>query len=173
LQEEVRAARAANADQAATSREASGTSSQFYGLYFSRGQWMAEFGSGGERVFLGRYDEEVVAARAVDDWLQANGRVAVNLDENGSPLAWQQTYVSIYTGVSKNHNRWQAKIKVDKKWEPLGTFDTQTEAAQAYDTRARQLRNPRRGTNFRLDGTCNEVGPRGKVLTEVEEVPAS
>jgi len=173
LQEEVRTARAANTDQAAKSREASGTSSQFYGLYFFRGQWHAQVRSGGGRVYIGLYVDEVVAARAVDVWLQANGRDPVNLDANGSPLAWQKTYASIYTGVTKNRKRWQAKIKIDKKDVPLGTFDTQIEAALAYDSRARELRNPRRGTNFRLDGTCNEVGPRGKVLTEVEEVPAS
>ena len=173
MQEEVRAARAANADQAATSREASGTTSQFYGVHFFRGQWRGRVRRGGQKVHIGQYDEEVVAARAVDVWLEDNGRDPVNLDANGSPLAWQKTYVSIYAGVSKNRNRWQARIKIDKKDVPLGTFDTQIEAALAYDSRARELRNPRRGTNFRLDGTCNEVGPRGKVLTEVEEVPAS
>ena len=49
-------------------------------------------------------------------------------------------------------------------------FVTQREAALAFDRRARQIG---RGTNFRADGTCNELGKKGKVLTQVEEGPAS
>ncbi len=67
----------------------------------------------------------------------------------------------------------RARIKVDRKKENLGTYVTQKEAALAYDRRARQLRNPRRGTNFRKDGTCNELGRNGKVVPQVEDEPGS
>ena len=63
--------------------------------------------------------------------------------------------------------RWQARIWVDGK-ENLSSFVTQKAAALAFDRRARELG---RGTNFRLDGTCNEL-VRGKVATQVEDEPA-
>ena len=83
-------------------------------------------------------------------------------------MDWQTNYASIYVGVHKNKGKWQARISVGGKNEPLGTFDTQKEAALARDERARQLG---RGTNIRADGTCNEL-VRGKVVTQVEDEPA-
>ena len=175
MQEAERAARAANADQAAATKEATGETSQFYGVYLDKStrMWKAAVWRGGTMHFIGRFDDEVAAARAVDVWLLANRRRRVNLDDDGQPLARQSTYASIYVGVFKNGGNWLARISVNNKSENLGTFVTQREAALAYDRRARKLRNPRRGTNFRLDGTCNEVGKKGKVLTQVEEGPAS
>ncbi len=66
--------------------------------------------------------------------------------------------------------KWRARIKVGDEHETLGTYHTQKAAALAYDWRARQLG---RGTNFRLDGTCNELGTKGKVVKQVEDEPAS
>ena len=170
------AARAANADQAAASKEATGEYSQFYGVTFdksNRRRWKAAVWHSGSAHNIGRFDDEVAAARAVDVWLLANGRRRVNLDDDGEALERQSTFDSIYVGVHKSGGSWLAFIKVNNKTENLGTFVTQREAALAYDERARQLRNPRRGTNFRADGTCNELGAKGKVRTQVEEGPAS
>ena len=166
------AARAANADQAAASKEATGETSQFYGVTFdkSNGRWMARVRRGGTRHFIDYFDDEVAAARAVDEWLSANGRRRVNLDDDGEALERQSTFDSIYVGVHKSGGSWLAFIKVNNKTENLGTFVTQKEAALARDERARQLG---RGTNFRADGTCNELGAKGKVLTQIEEGPAS
>ena len=149
------AARAANVDQAAASKEATGKYSQFYGVVFDTRarRWKASVWRGGTMHTIGRFDDEVDAARAVDEWLLANERRRVNLDDDGSPLERQSTYDSIYVGVHKNKGNWQAQIRVNKRYENLGTFVTQREAALAFDRRARQLRNPRRGTNFRADGT--------------------
>jgi hypothetical protein len=119
---------------------------------------------------IGYYDDELDAARDVDKWLMANGRRRVNLDADDKPLEWQTTYASIYVGVHKDGGKWRARIKVDGKWESPGTYVTQKEAALAYDRRARLLG---RGTNFRNDGACNELGARGKVVPQVEDEPAS
>ncbi len=176
MQEGERAARAVRNDEAAASKEATGkTSRLFFGVYWNKGKskWRACVWSGGKDHHIGYYDDEVAAARDVDKWLVANKRRPVNLDADDKPLEWQTTYASIYVGVHKHEGKWQAHIKVGNKLENLGTFATQKEAAVAYDRRARQLRNPRRGTNFRLDGTCNELGRRGKVLTQVEDEPGS
>jgi hypothetical protein len=106
----------------------------------------------------------------IDKWLLANGRRPVNLADDDTPLEWQTTYGSIYVGVFKNRGMWRARIKVRGEYENLGTYRTQKEAALAFDRRARQVG---RGTNFRKDGTCNELGTKGKVVLQVEDKPAS
>ena len=175
MQEEERAARAVRGDEAAATKEATGKTSRFFGVTWStqRRRWEADVWRGGKMHHIGGYDDELAAARDVDKWLLANGRRRVNLDDKDMPLEQtSKTYGSIYVGVYKHGGKWIARIKVGDKLEPHGTFATQKEAALAYDRRARQLRNTRRGTNFRLDGTCNELGRRGKVVTQVEDKPA-
>jgi hypothetical protein len=171
LQEEERAARAARGDEAAATKKATGKTSRFFGVTWKKRirRWKAQVCRGGKMHTIGRYDDEVAAARAVDTWLLANGRRPVNLDDDDTPLEWQTNYASIYVGVHRNKGSWMARIKVHGKYENLGTYRTQKEAALAFDRRARLLG---RGTNFRLDGTCNELGRRGKVLTQVEDEPA-
>ncbi len=175
MQEEERAARAVRGDEAAASKEATGATSPFFGVHWNKQwrRWHAQVWHGGKIHHIGSYDDELAAARDVDKWLLANGRRRVNLADDDTLLEWQTTYDSTYVGVHKHRGKWQALIKVGGTLEPHGTFDTQKEAALAYDRRARQLRNPRRGTNFRLDGTCNELGKRGKVVTQVEDEPGS
>ncbi len=174
MQEEERAARIAKGDEAAATKKATGETSRFFGVGWDKWmtRWHAQVWRGGKLHHIGWYDDEVAAAREVDKWLMANERRRVNLADDDKPLEWQTTYASIYVGVYKHRGKWQAQIKVGDKLEFPGTFTTQKEAALAYDRRARQLRNPRRGTNFRLDGTCNELGRRGKVVPQVEDEPA-
>ncbi len=157
-------------DEAAASKEATGKTSRFYGVYWNKEKrmWQARVWHSGKMHTIGHYDDDVAAARAVDTWLLANGQQRVNLDADDTPLEWQTNYASIYVGVHNTYG-WQVRIKVDGKYENLGTYKTQKEAALAFDRRAREVG---RGTNFRNDGTCNELGRRGKVLTRVEAVPA-
>jgi hypothetical protein len=172
LQEGERAARAARGDEAAATKKATGKTSRFFGVTWNKQQsrWLAQVWRDGKMHHIGLYDDEVAAARDVDKWLLANERRRVNLDADDTPLEWQKTYASVYVGVYKNGGSWQARIKVHGKYEPHGTYRTQKEAALAFDRRARLLG---RGTNFRKDGTCNELGERGKVVTQVEDKPAS
>ncbi len=175
MQEEERAARAVRNDEAAASKETTGKTSRFFGVYWDKQarRWHAVVRRGDKQHFVGRYDDDVDAARAVDKWLMANGRRRVNLDADDMPLEQtSKTYASIYVGVhrDKRTGKWIAQIKVHGKWDYRGIYHTQKEAALAFDRRARELG---RGTNFRKDGTCNELGKRGKVVTQVEDKPGS
>ena len=172
MQEGERAARAVRSDEAAASKEATGRTCRFFGVYWDKEyrRWHANVRHSGKHHHIGRYDDEVAAARAVDKWLRDNGGGRVNLDDKDRPLEWQKTYASIYVGVNKNRGRWRARIRVGGTLEDLGTYRTQKEAALTFDRRARQVG---RGTNFRNDGTCNELGTKGKVVPQVEDKPAS
>lgn len=57
---------------------------------------------------------------------------------------------SIYRGVFRTSNgkRWRAKISFENKSRAIGTFDSEIEAAQAYDFAARELFGPMARTNF-------------------------
>ncbi len=172
MQEGERAARAVRSDEAAASKEATGKTSRFFGVYWSKqiSKWHAQVSCGGKLHHIGVYYDEVAAARAVDKWLLANKRRRVNLDDKDMPLEQtSKTYASIYVGVYKNNDSWIARIQVGDKSENLGTFRTQKDAALARDRRAREVG---RGTNFRKDGTCNELGRKGKVVPQVEDKPA-
>ena len=47
---------------------------------------------------------------------------------------------SVFKGVQKNkHGKFESYIKINQKKKNLGTFNTETEAAQAYNTAAKKL----------------------------------
>ena len=172
MQEGERAARITKGNEAAATKAATGKTSRFCGVTWDKRErrWRAQVCRGGKIHEIGYYDDEVAAARAVDKWLRANGQRPVNLDADDKPLEWQTNYASIYVGVRKDRGKWRARIRVHGKYENLGLYRTQKEAALAFDRRAREVG---RGTNFRKDGTCNELGRRGKVVTQVEDEPGS
>ncbi len=162
------AARAASAAQAAASTAEIGKSSEFYGVtwFAPASQWRAYVWRGGTTHHIAYCDVEKDAARAVDQWLWENYREGpVNFDAEGNRVVQQSTDASIYKGVTPGTRKgsWKAQIYVSRRPESLGTFDTQQEAAEAYDERAWQLGKP---TNFTFDGTLNNLGRDGKVVPQ-------
>ena len=61
---------------------------------------------------------------------------------------------STYRGVYWSNGRSEAQIKVNGHQQYLGTYDTEEEAARAYDEKAKQLRD-KPILNFLPDGSPN------------------
>ena len=68
---------------------------------------------------------------------------------------------SIFKGVSwhKNAWKWRANIKINQKDIHIGYFDTELEAAEAYDIEAIRLFGSFAKTNFKVltDGNTNDT----------------
>jgi hypothetical protein len=106
----------------------------------------------GERLPLGSFKNEEEAARAVDDHLV----VALGLPRKHFPVEGElrqatvkKTSVFVWVSRLQTSKRWLAQINIDGKTSGLGTFDSEEEAARAFDARA----GPRgKSVNFFIKG---------------------
>lgn len=123
--------------------------SKFKGVSYKKGRWQARV----SHKHLGYFDIEEEAARAYD--IEANktyGNFA-RLNFPGEPLGTveprQKNKTSKYRGVSQRPSgNWAVQICLNQKREYLGSFETEEEAAMAYDTKARGLFGEFAKTNF-------------------------
>lgn len=116
-----------------------------------------EYAIRGESLFLHRYLMGVGSDEKIDhkngdglDNRRENLRVASS-SENNRNRRKKSGAASRYKGVSEHYGKWSATIWSGRKmW--LGRFDTEEEAALAYDEAARRLHGEFARVNFPLEG---------------------
>lgn len=69
-----------------------------------------------------------------------NLRFATNSENRAN--AAKHSGRSQYKGVTRDHDRWRARIVKDRRVTNIGTFSSEVEAALAYDARARVMFGP-------------------------------
>ncbi|KAK4759944.1 hypothetical protein SAY87_023075 [Trapa incisa] len=142
----------------------------------------------GRQVYLGAYDSEDAAARTYDlaalKYWGPNTTLNFSIDEYKKEMEEMQKLskveylallrrrssgfsrgVSKYRGVAKHHHngRWEARIGrvLGNKYLYLGTYDTQEEAAAAYDMAAIQYRGINAVTNFGINNYIDSLKKKG------------
>ncbi len=71
--------------------------------------------------------------------MRGNLRLATRAQNGYNCIRFVASRASAYKGVSRHRHKWQASIHVDKRCIGLGTFQTEVEAAIAYNQAAREL----------------------------------
>lgn len=118
--------------------------------------WVTQIIFNGNRVYIGSFVNEIIAAKAYDYF-------ALKLYGESAPLNFTkeeaETFdidkhihktTSQFTGISWNTQRskWRSAIYVKHKTICIGYFENEVEAAFAYDSKVRELGLTNRKLNF-------------------------
>jgi hypothetical protein len=115
--------------------------------------------------YLGAFDTELEAAQAYDKAARLIPGRKLNFQYSGSEVVAGAPSVRRYIGVTQTaRGRWRAQVNQGGNCLYLGTFDTDVEAAQAFDKAARLI--PGRKLNF--PSSQNEVLVDAPSVTTVD-----
>lgn len=157
---------ATNSENQANRRAARGKS-KFKGVTWqkrtydeSRGYWKAQIVVQGELHYLGKYNTDLEAATAYNEAALKHFGEFAHLNDLSQPASElksssrrqiKRQAPSGYKGVTfdKSRNKWMAQLVFKGVTYLRKRFNTLEEAAEAYDTAAKQVFGPSAVTNFR------------------------
>lgn len=133
------------------------TTSQYKGVFRrENGSWVASIRVEGKQVKLGDFTSELTAAEAYDDAaIQCFGVFAKLNFPNRETNAWVRNKARprkcsnyLFAGVTKHRSKYRAKIRCLGKVYTSRSYETQEEAAIAYDQMAKRLLGSSARLNF-------------------------
>lgn len=133
--------------------------SKYKGVYWNKkmNMWRAQIKSDDLRFSIGCFTDEIAAANAYNYYCKKfHGEFAQLNDVPYMPKEEWEKYKagnnqsSKYRGVSYSNNekKWIAQICHNYKREVIGRFDTEIEAAEAYNKRALELKGDKAKLNI-------------------------
>ncbi|KAK4797742.1 hypothetical protein SAY86_030068 [Trapa natans] len=161
---------------------------RFEAHLWDKSSWNSIQNKKGRQVYLGAYDSEDAAARTYDlaalKYWGPDTTLNFSIDEYKKEMEEMQKLskeeylaslrrcssgfsrgVSKYRGVARHHHngRWEARIGrvLGNKYLYLGTYNTQEEAAAAYDMAAIQYRGTNAVTNFGISNYIDRLEKKG------------
>ncbi|XP_031374953.1 ethylene-responsive transcription factor WRI1 isoform X2 [Punica granatum] len=161
---------------------------RFEAHLWDKSSWNNVQNKKGRQVYLGAYDSEEAAARTYDlaalKYWGPDTTLNFSIDDYKKELKEMQNLskeeylaslrrrssgfsrgVSKYRGVARHHHngRWEARIGrvLGNKYLYLGTYNTQEEAAAAYDMAAIQYRGANAVTNFDISNYIDRLKKKG------------
>lgn len=139
------------------------STSKYKGVSFEKftGKWKAQLVVNGVKVISKRFNSEEEAALAYNEAVKKHLPKGAYLNDIGSnnnndfePITSttsQHRSVnkdSKYRGVYKKYNRFQARLNFNNRQLYLGTFDSEEEAAIAFDVKSKELYGDKALLNF-------------------------
>lgn len=146
---------ATSRQQKMNTRKRINSKSAFKGVVFRMNRWEAQIKIGGDSLRLGRYLTQREAAQAYNDaairyfgeFAKLND-LSLLTDEQDVPITAsvpQSSYRGVYR--HKQMGKWHTQIMVNRRKYSLGLYDSETEAARAYDAYVKE-HNLSRPLNF-------------------------